>query len=106
MQDGRYTVNSQMTRYTSIPIPCHHLFGICAKPPGKPADRTGTTVKSRRIIELKECFFTADCIDYLAHEIPPERLGISTKSADANLGFQHPINVTELKSLLSLCKVF
>lgn len=55
---------------------------------------------------LKKGFFFKDQIEYLGHEIQPDKLGISTKPTDAIRRLQHLKYMIELKSLLGLCNIF
>lgn len=68
--------------------------------------KLGLPSRASVTLNLEKRFFFEDRIIYLGHVIQPGRHLISTKETDAIRVIQHPTNVTELKSFLSLCNAF
>lgn len=57
-------------------------------------------------LELKNCDFFSDAIEYFGHGITPGRLHVAINTKESVRKLTHPKNITELRFFLGLCDVY
>ena len=95
----------QVAALPRLPRLCHHNF--CIRRTSRQGRRCGTQEKREAgvTLNLEQCTWFSDAVEYLGNIVPPGQLHVHNKSVDALKNASLPTTKTLLKSFLGMCNV-